>query len=836
MAQGEDAFKKRLVLDNTDIIPTLLSISLLSTNEHLQSCCASSVSLALRYSLHQSNSSSGHNVGNNIGGNIAGTANTSAKSTHSKFMVKVMRDVDMDLCTTVFRESTSKLKQAYLNIINLVLMQTSNTKTSNAKRRDVDTEKTLVALPDSIQSLVSKFVHHSSLHRSILKLLDQTSSTIIRGKALLCIQLLCRNKPELLLNFVDSRLPIILHKTVETVMSWSNDPPIRSTSHTGPVSQPVKSALSLLYFLKTSAKVSAMLVMKSLDFLIKNNGNVDGRSASDSGLINASKVCSAVVAIVSIHPLLKKLVFCSSESSSFIQSVNTSLRIINTSSLSWVPSTVMLYVSQSLYESFELISFLPDMAQPESWPLSIKRNVDQSSLSPVAILLSSAGLLSTNQTYITHVHSLLLHHLPTLALLLYNRDGNIRVLAVTSARKLIPELISTFRNLRCRSDFILHNDFDVYLNDPTCILSILLPSIPALLMDQAPIPQYTIKLLLDTLTVADSAIGSVINKLYESNVLSSLVNLLNPTVRTQVPTQLRGSTSGSALETGLISASASRESLHSLGSQKSNDCQLSLSLSTDSNLLSLVHLIFEYLSTSLDDDNEHSRHLANKMIEYKIVKYLSRSLMALLSTQLSDHLRMTGISSDMTTDHHYSSSDAASTITSISAAHPVVELLYTVLVYGYGIVEDTRNALSSCTQSTEFSMIKSRLQNQLGMFDACADCFIPMFQLLFIIIRLYIESSISGDEYTLSTDFDMKGSFVATISSLDLIFQLFPDKGTYALLNTVSDSSEQYDQISRDISVAYQFKYMLGIKVIELINPVVTVKLLTLLSHITKVS
>ena len=88
-------------------------------------------------------------------------------------------------------------------------------------------------------------------------------------------------------------------------------------------------------------------------------------------------------------------------------------------------------------------------------------------------------------------------------------------------------------------------------------------------------------------------------------------------------------------------------------------------------------------------------------------------------------------------------------------------------------------------------------------------------------------------------EFDLQGSFVTTVaSSLDLVFQLVPDKGAFAILGEdFSDSSSStLDHRLNDTSVVYQLKYLLSVQVANKVNPVVTLKLVTILSLIAKVS
>lgn len=742
------------------------------------------------------------------GNSSGGSADTKAR--HDKLVSKALGSVDMRLFTTALHEGSSKRKQAYLNILNILL----TTAVDHSKSRSLQQKAvTTTGTSDLLQSATSHVLSYTPLHETIVQMMDQTSSAAIRTKGFLSVQLLCRHKPDLLTRFADSRLPVVLYKSIETVLSATSDPPIRPNQNNSSVPQHVKSALSLLRLIKTLLNVSARRIWQKLDQFSHSNFLLSALSQTD--LPASASICTACVIFVSVHPLLRKLVLCSNGSASFLQSVCDSLRsLVTVTSRSMEFPSWLDCANQALNGAFEALSQLPDLSQPVSWSFSTDKSGLSDKPSPVISLLSALDLLSSTKSYYANLHSLLAHYIPTLAQLLSHQDADSRMLAITCARKIVPELVTALSNIS-RSDYVGDPRFDVYRRNPTGFISALLPSIPTLLRDHAPIPQYTIRFLSDILVVSDFAIDTIIIRMHETNVLTSLVGLLNPSARATRAT-----------------ASQSRESLASLSSQNSGDTQMSLSMSADPNLLALVHTVLERLSKANSTpgiDSDQMRLVANKLLEGHLVKHLSRTLVAITLPLVNKYTNRGSIKAEVGDTSVYSCVDSLSV--DVGVVRPVLELLCAAISYALAGVEDSRSALSSCTRSAEFSLAKSKLQSKLSVLEASADCFIPLLSFLHASVRAIAETAVyetAGGIQGGFNDVDFQGSFVAVAATtLDLIFQLFPDKVTYALL-TVSESTMSEPAMQ-------QLKYLLGAKVIEFLNPLLPAKLITIMSHIAKV-
>ena len=259
-AQGGLDHKKRFC--SFDIALRLFELSQNSKNESLQATCGMALShlLSLLMShgneVSNSNATTPSNQKMTLNKNISTTNFNNTLSfvttdpfqsnvigTGAKFIAKVLEKGGLPIIMEGLRDGQPKLQQAYLNIINTIFsnpyenvqddvsMGTNNSMTTpstnkkkNGEIKTTDNSVISQAINSSLRSTRIYFLKSQTLIPILVKLVEQGGSTAVRGKALICIQLLCKQSPDLLASLSERRLPSIIFRILEPVLSHQQSP------------------------------------------------------------------------------------------------------------------------------------------------------------------------------------------------------------------------------------------------------------------------------------------------------------------------------------------------------------------------------------------------------------------------------------------------------------------------------------------------------------------------------------------------------------------------------------------------------------------------------------
>jgi hypothetical protein len=132
--------------------------------------------------------------------------------------------------------------------------------------------------------------------------------------------------------------------------------------------------------------------------------------------------------------------------------------------------------------------------------------------------------------------------LPTTIELLSHPDGDIRVIIASTLRKLLPLLLRTASTLSIHSaaygvDELLEDKVTASqlshvatcLSNPSILFKDLYPKISAVLVDQAPIPQFGVRMLLDSIVCVssnDESLLNILNELRRHGCINVLIQML----------------------------------------------------------------------------------------------------------------------------------------------------------------------------------------------------------------------------------------------------------------------------------------------------------------------
>lgn len=115
-------------------------------------------------------------------------------SSSKKFISFVMQKTDLNILVDMLGDGQPRLQQAILNIVNMSFKDSAVGFRSSIDRDD---------------SLMSKsretFINHPALMSVLCRLLEMSNMITLRAKSILCINLLCRYSPNLIIKLGGTR-------------------------------------------------------------------------------------------------------------------------------------------------------------------------------------------------------------------------------------------------------------------------------------------------------------------------------------------------------------------------------------------------------------------------------------------------------------------------------------------------------------------------------------------------------------------------------------------------------------------------------------------------------
>lgn len=409
----------------------------------------------------------------------------------AKFIAKLFASANLPAIMELLKDGQPKVQQSLLNVINMVLAPT------------VQVE---AALETSIRSLLGPlrafFLRsaHGLLVPVLFRLLEQGSLTIIRSKALLCMQLLSVHMPVLINSLADRRLPVLLMRLLEPALS-SAGADAKAATHL------VKCALSLALHwkevlegsvrelavhLEEIARLSPDLLqahspMKKGSLSPVPNGQrspaprpMERLSFTASQLRQVSELLRSAIALVAAQPSLCRIVL--GGHAAFIQQLAKALR-----ALPVARDTVQAVQSNDMNES---------VAIAEQACLASAEGIAMIDIPDPSERYMGDGGWPWALDWQQFISVSALQLLPSLTRLLAHPLGDIRTVVAACFRKLVPGLI---RGASAGDAVGLAEVLRAY--------AAAMPSLLPLLADQPPIPQYVTRLLVDSMAV-DRQIGA----------------------------------------------------------------------------------------------------------------------------------------------------------------------------------------------------------------------------------------------------------------------------------------------------------------------------------------
>eukprot|EP00981_Chlorochromonas_danica_P012115 scaffold4505_cov165-Ochromonas_danica.AAC.5 len=473
----------------------------------------------------------------------------------AKFVAKLFEKANFPSIMDLLKDGPPRVQQSLMNIVIMIFcspilrissagLQVSNALDSNQEAH----------IKSALTPLKSYFLRsHSILLPILFRMMEQSSLTVIRCKALLLCHQLCLSLPSILITIVEKRLPILVMRLLEPVLS-------KPKKDDEQPSYLDKCALCLVFSWRNTAILSMRQLSSHLeeisklspDLLQLDGANGDYTASGTNG--SAKKARNPqLFSPTSRSPAkdvkpMERLSFTATQ----LRQTSDGLRSIISLAASQ-PALCRLILGGNIVIVSELskaIRALPiargtllsasskqlsnDMKESilaaEQVCLSCVESISQieipeftfSNLSPVDALASEKKW-PWDLDWSTFVSWCLRDLLPSLAQLLAHPDGNIRTVVAACLRKLLPYFIRSYVS-SLGDQLHLHAEQHFGLLMPSC--RSIMPYISLLLNDQPPIPQYTIRLLVDVMCINREIAVQIVRQLQTSGIVPVILNNL----------------------------------------------------------------------------------------------------------------------------------------------------------------------------------------------------------------------------------------------------------------------------------------------------------------------
>ena len=561
MAQGGLEYRRRLCI--TEVATRLLEISQHGRNDNLQATAG--MALAHMFMLvmtHEPLPSKGldkeivprsKSVINPAMENSQGTGLGGAR-----FLARVLEKGGLPAIIDTLRDGQPKLQQAYLNIINIIFCPINVIKITQSPKKETITspskgnavKKTGSTSPFNSSAAMTAstilkpfqqfFLKTPAMVPTLLRLVEQGGSSAVRAKALITFQLLCSHRVTIL---TEHRLPSALMRMIEPYISNAD----MSTSNIqNSSSYNIKCALSMIIFVRDTCIFALKDLQMQLSLLstyqtseqqmvtpesspqksgrtphtlvrqTPSSAAVKTRDAVEDtnknlvqpniqSILQYSGILRSAVSIAS-QPALGRLILASGNFCEALASVIKSLPIVREYIHNLPPGTDTAINAVSQAEQACMFA-VENVAQMDL--VECLSGIQLNSQLPDRI----KALISNPEIGLSFIVSLTNSLLPSIAALTPHPDGDIRVLVAASLRRLIPAALRSIIQTKYKDS--AYNCISKYL-----------PHISSQLNDQSPIPQYTIRLIADTVTVSPTIANEMMKDLKINGCVEVLIQLL----------------------------------------------------------------------------------------------------------------------------------------------------------------------------------------------------------------------------------------------------------------------------------------------------------------------
>ena len=577
LSQGTAEYRRRFAV--VEIAARLLEMSQHARNEVLQATCG--MALSHIFYLVMTNEPTDTRSNNNVVGNDTAAG--------ARFIVRVLEKGGLPGIVEALRDGQGqpKLQQAYLNIINIIFCTDLCPSTGDGQN-ELSYRDTIENRPTSttgntagqvLRPLQNFFLKAPSIIPTLLRLIEHGNSNSVRAKAFLCLQLFCKHKASIL---TEHRLPVILMRVIEPYVVQSDIP--TSVTQTGS-SYNIKVALSMVFFIRSTciralqgihSKLKLIVQSKDIKKIPKTTPVKHSTPSNDNTSSNYSRSRSSPSTMTRQTPLSAGSRDKSSRgNTSSTKSGGSSTPIDDSSDVISTKVHIQLlnHFSEMLRSTFSmaaqpalgrfilttgslLVSALANVLEviPEariaaqeladhketSITLEAIDTAEQAallaleSIAQVDVVDSLSGICNTGQwpssiskyipdkdagyRFVITLHKNLL---PIAGGLAFHTDGDVRVLIAASLRRLIPGTLKALLLTNIGRDQLC-SSLNPYLR---CV--------PQLLQDQAPIPQYTIRLLSDAYSVSPAVMKYITSVLKQNEGFQILLKVLKETLSRQ---------------------------------------------------------------------------------------------------------------------------------------------------------------------------------------------------------------------------------------------------------------------------------------------------------------
>ena len=477
----------------------------------------------------------------------------------ARFVARVLEKGGLPAIIETLRDGQPKLQQAYLNIINIIFCPINIMKITQSTKKESVVSPTkgnaikktgstspfnsAAALTPStiLKPFQQFFLKTPAMVPTLLRLVEQGGSSAVRAKALITFQLLCSHRVTIL---TEHRLPSALMRMIEPYISNTD----MSTSNTQNNSTyNIKCALSMVIFVRDTCIFALKDLHMQLSLLStyqtseqqlvtpESSPQKSGRtphtlvrqtpsSASVKAkepvednkylvqpniqsILQYSGILRSAVSIAS-QPALGRLILASGNFCEALSSVIKSLPAVREYIHNFVPGPEKDNATNAISQAEQASMFaVENVAQMDL--LECLTGIQLNSQLPDRI----KALVSDPEIGLSFILSLVNSLLPSIATLTPHPDGDIRVLVAASLRRLIPAALRAIIQTKYKDS--AYNCISKYV-----------PHISSQLSDQSPIPQYTIRLIADTVTVSPTIANEIMKDLKINGCVEVLIQLL----------------------------------------------------------------------------------------------------------------------------------------------------------------------------------------------------------------------------------------------------------------------------------------------------------------------
>mmetsp|Transcript_12206 Transcript_12206/g.18439 ORF Transcript_12206/g.18439 Transcript_12206/m.18439 type:complete len:1492 (+) Transcript_12206:184-4659(+) len=546
LAQGSYPIRKQFI--SLEVASRLLDLSQHSRNTTIQAVCAMALFHMFFMVLQEAATTTG---------------GSSPAPGGARFISRILEKGGLSNFIDTLKDGRPRLQQAYLNIFNIIF-------SANHIAPSPSPGNTVSSPTDeALKAIRFYFVQECGQLLPVLcRLAEQGSSSAIKGKAILAIELMCRFHPSVAISLSDCRFQNLLGKLLEQedISRFGGTQELETKTSTYVIQCAVSmqkylrhalsnSLVQLVSQLKNDTQLSAGVnaaAIEEVDQLMQGcdliSGASSGKNAYSTPMKGGSRGREAATPMLSDTPMTGRTSpvighnpsYTSkrggSSSPGHVANLDIHQRAPPTASASRVSecsAVLRACLSMTAHHALRRAVMSTRYVQTLSAALSLvgelmkmpnRGSDDVVSIAEQAVLLAleSVAQLDLDSSTSTPTHlssscmkSLLTQLIPSVVSFCGACDGDARVIIMFSLRKLLPALVRLYESAAYHEIFMEK----VLKKFPTGML----------LQDEAPIPQYTVRLLAEVAAASPSTCSDIAVAMshFESDAIEIFGRLLD---------------------------------------------------------------------------------------------------------------------------------------------------------------------------------------------------------------------------------------------------------------------------------------------------------------------